>query len=43
MSDRERSWGVGGLGSKMRLDWLKIGLNSVKKIMLLSLIIPLEI
>ena len=34
-------WGL-GKGSKMPLDWLKIGLNSAKKIMLLSLRIPLE-
>ena len=31
----------GFLGSKMPLDWLKIGLNSVKKITFLSLRIPL--
>ena len=30
------------LGSKMPLDWLKIGLNLAEKIMLLSLRIPLE-
>ena len=30
------------LGSKMPLDWLKIGLNSGEKITLLSLRIPLE-
>ena len=35
-----RSWGF--VGSKMPLDWLKIGLNSVQKITLLSLTIPLE-
>ena len=35
--------GLGGfLGSKMPLDWLKIGLNSVEKILLLSLRVPLE-
>ena len=34
--------GLGGLsGFKMPLDWLKIGLNSVEKIMLLSLRVPL--
>ena len=32
----------GFLGSKMSLDWHKIGLNSVEKIMLLSLRVPLE-
>ena len=43
MSDRQWSWGcVGGLGSKMPLDWLKTGLNPVEKITLLSLRIPLE-
>ena len=31
------------LCSKMPADWLKIGLNSAKKIMLLSLRIPLEV
>ena len=30
------------LGSKMPLDWLKIGLNSVEKVMSLSWRIPLE-
>ena len=37
--------GQGGtfiLGSKMPLDWLKIGLNSVEKIMVLSLRVPQE-
>ena len=38
--------GAGGfegfLGSEIPLDWLKIGLNSVEKITLLSLRIPLE-
>ena len=39
-------WGVGlqkFLGSKMPLDWLKIGLNLAEKIMLLSLRIPFQI
>ena len=31
-----------GLGSKMPLDWLEIGLISVEKTMLLSSRIPLE-
>ena len=33
---------LGFLVSTMPLDWLKIGLNSVKKIMWLSLRVPLE-
>ena len=32
----------GFLGSKMPLEWLKIDLNSVEKITLLSLRVPVE-